>query len=79
VATVDRVDPVINRPLHHREAQDTGSSEQRRLPGVRDDRVRRNQVPVSHGVRARDRGRREGDEPQRDEKWQDWCFFELSW
>ena len=67
VATVDRVDRVIDRPVHHRKVQ---HRHRRRLPGSHDDRVRRNQVPVGHRVRARDCGRRERDERDCDEKWQ---------
>ena len=66
MATVDRVDRVIDRALHHRKVQ---HRHRRRLPRSHDDRVRRDQVPVGHSVRARDRGRRERDERQCDEKW----------
>jgi hypothetical protein len=74
VATVDCVDRVIHRSLHHPEAQ---HRHRRRLPGVHDYRRRRDRVPVGHGIRARHRGRSERDERQYDEKWQNWYLFKL--
>ena len=61
MATVDRVDCVIDRPVYHRKAQ---RRDWRRLSRSHHNRVRCDQIPISHGVRTRDRGRRE-----RDERW----------
>jgi len=66
MTTVNRVDCVIHRPLHHGEAQ---YREGVRLSPGHDDRIGRDRVPVGHGVRARHRGRRESNERRCDEKW----------
>src|ERR1044072_5593869 len=75
ITTVDCVDCIIHCALHHREAQ---RRRWRGLPRGHDDCVRLNQIPVSDGICARDRCRREGDNYWYDQKLQDSYFFELS-
>jgi hypothetical protein len=66
MATIDRVDCVIDRALHDRKAE---RRDGRRLHCSGHDRGGGDLVPVRHGVRVRDLRQGQRDQPRCDNEW----------